>query len=289
MFQPHFPNATATAIIEGLAIAGYDNKESQWNVTFLRNCGHYPRLTIRKVDRQSGEVINVIKTYEIQEDDSISIMASGSQITDWRFEGPGEFDKKTANPQDLRWMMNIKQLSQAKVERMNPPKVSTNSLTISDGCFYTSVLTKGTYRMQWVNSQNTVTFNEELGITGRTFGSDFVADSVTITINGNDSFSEEFNFEEDARYEMIFDNTCVGEEQPSLDGETDFRFYYNVFNPNDGRVEIFPNNPAGSMTENTSDIARSTTEASADSLYSEQDPKEPACQSIVEDPYGSIP
>ncbi len=111
MFQPHFPDTTATTIIEGLAVARYNKAESDWVTTLLRNCGHYPKLTIRKVERKNGAVIEIIKTYEIQEGDSISITVSGSSGNDWKFEAPGNFDKNTADPQDLRWMMNIKELS----------------------------------------------------------------------------------------------------------------------------------------------------------------------------------
>lgn len=299
MFQPHFENTTATAIIEGLAVAGYDKEQSRWETTFLRNCGHYPRLTLRKVERKSGAVIKEIRKYQIQEGDSISITAAGSSETEWKFETPGEFDKKTADPQDFRWMLNIKQLSQTDVKRMNPPEIPTNLLTISNGCFYTSVLTKETYRMRWVDSQGTPSVYEELGITGKTFGADFVAKSVTIEVKGNDGFSETFDYEDDARYEMIFDNTCVGEEQPTPDGETDFYFYYRLFNPDNGRVEIFPDTAAGGGAASESLNADSGggdigleggggEDSSAES-DPEQDPKTPACQAISELPYGQIP
>lgn len=271
MFQPHLPDTvTATAIIEGLAVAQFNKADSDWITTLLRNCDHYPKLTIRKVQRNTGEVINILKTYEIQEGDSISITVSNSSGNEWKFETAGAFDKNTADPQDLRWMLNIKELSQTEAARMNPPQVPTNSLTTTGGVFYTSVRTKETYRMRWADSQGMPSVFEELGITGKTFGVDFAADSVIIEVKGNSGFSETFNFGSDARYEMIFDNTCAGEEQPSPDGETDFRFYYELFNGDNGKVEIFPNEPAAG-------------EQSLD-FDPDQDPKEPGCQSILELP-----
>lgn len=282
MFQPHFKNAAATAIIEGLAVAGYNKEKSRWETTFLRDCGHYPRLTLRKVKRESGEVIEVIKTYEIQEGDDISITADGSSGTDWRFETPGEFNKNTANPRDLRWMMNIKQLSRSKIDRMKPPEIPTNFLTITDGCFYTSVLTKETYRMRWVDEQQMPSVFEQLGITGKTFGADFVAKSVTIDVSGINGFTETFNYEDEARYEMIFDNTCAHQEKPAPDGETDFRFYYKLFNPGNGRVEIFPNMPdIGGGKGESANLMDGGEGGDPDP---DQDPKTPACQSIIEDP-----
>ena len=94
MFQPHFADATATAIIEGLAIAKYNEAESKWETTFLRNCGHYPRLIIRKVERTSGKVIEIIKTYEIAAGDSISISVTNPKPgTGWQFVTGADFDR----------------------------------------------------------------------------------------------------------------------------------------------------------------------------------------------------
>jgi hypothetical protein len=281
MFKPHLEDVTATAVIEGLAVAKYDRAKSLWNVVFLRNCGHYPRLTIREVDRQSGRVIAAIrKPHEIKKDNSISItVASPAGNIPWKFVTDGAFDRKKPdhNAQDFRWMLDMQELSGREVSRTGD--VPTNSLSIANGCFYTSVRTKKPYRKRWIYPDGRHTPIETIGLTGRTFGSDSKGDSVTIEVTGEDGFRETLEHRKDSRYEIIFDNTCVDERQPSPD-ETDFHFYYLLFNDDEGRVEIL-----------TPEISKDTGGGGSLSLEGgdgngdtdpepEPEPKYPACHSI---------
>jgi hypothetical protein len=137
MFQPHFEDATATAIIEGLAIAKYNETESKWETTFLRNCGHIHKVNIRRVESTSGKVIEIIKTYEIAAGDSISISVTNPKAGSGRqFITGADFDRNDAghNAQDLRWMLNIDKLMGKKVKRKTG-EIETNTLTTTDGCF----------------------------------------------------------------------------------------------------------------------------------------------------------
>jgi hypothetical protein len=237
MFRPHFQNATATAIIQGLAIAKYNQSESKWETTFLRNCGHYPRLIIREVDRRNGTVISTIRNYEIAKDDSISITVTDSAVgTEWKFVTPGNFDRRNAHPQDLRWMLDIELLHKKKVKR-KLGGIDTNSLSISNGFFYTSVLTKEAYKKRWINAQGTPTVFERIGITGRTFGADFRGSSVMVQVSGANGLSELVRHQTDSRFEIIFDNTCVDEQQPAQN-ETDFHNYYKLIDSSEGRADI---------------------------------------------------
>lgn len=239
MFKPHFQDATATAIIQGLAVSKYNHGASIWDVVFLRNCGHYPKLIIREVDRRSGRVISEIKRLEIAESDSISItVSSPAGNIPWHYQTGGSFDRNpNHDAQDFRWMLDIQQLHGGKVDRTG--SIATNSLSITNGCFYTSVRTKLPYRKRWINPDGTGTPVQTIGLTGRTFGSDFKGASVTVSVTGENDYSKTLDHRDNSRYEIIFDNTCVDEIQPSPD-ETDFHFYYRLFNDRNGRVEILP-------------------------------------------------
>lgn len=281
MFQPHFTDeVVATAIIEGLAVAKYNQGEAKWETTILRNCGHYPKLIIRKVDRRSGRVDSIIKEYIIAAGDSISITVKNpTPGIDWKYvEGDFNRQNPAQRPQDLRWMLDIDELYDQNPGRLNPPKVETNLLTTSNGCFYTSVRTKRPYRMRFIKTPPPTPMPDPrpIGITGKTFGVDFLGDTVTVEVSGVNGFSKTFDKSDPSfRYELIFDNTCVGEYQPPQ-GETDFRFYYKIFDDSNGRVEVFPPESSGTMSMDGGTGADSPAEDT------DQDPKEPACQSLLE-------
>jgi hypothetical protein len=265
MFKPHFQDATATAIIEGLAVSKYNHGASKWNVVFLRNCGHYPRLIIREVERRSGRVVSEIKRLEIAERDSISItVSSPAGNIPWIYQTDGPFNRNPSHDaQDFRWMLDIQQLHGREVPRTG--SIPTNSLSISNGCFYTSVRTKRPYRKRWINPDGTETPIQEIGLTGRTFGADFKAASVTVRVTGENDYNGTFDHRDNSKYEIIFDNTCVDERQPSPN-ETDFHFYYKLFSDRNGRVEILP-------PEEPDVVAYQDPEP-------EPEPKHPACHAI---------
>jgi hypothetical protein len=299
MFRPLKEQSTATAIIQGLAVAKYREDETLWKVTFLRNCGHYPKLTIREVNRQTGAVISTVREYEIKEGDSISISISGPRRVsgDWKYTTAGDFDRKNTghDPQDLRWMLDIEKLHGKKTRRKTGG-IETNDLSIAGAQFYTSVRTRDSYRIKKIGSRAV----EKLGLTGRTFGADFEADRVTIEIRGGAGFTEALAHKTNSRYEMIFDNTCAGEAQPALP-ETDFHFYYRLIDDSEGKVEILPpDQTATRATESgLSTLAvdaelssLGTTDESApgdtggplpdEDLDPETEPKRPACQAILQ-------
>jgi hypothetical protein len=204
MFKPHFQDATATAIIEGLAVSKYNHGASKWNVVFLRNCGHYPRLIIREVERRSGRVVSEIKRLEIAERDSISItVSSPAGNIPWIYQTDGPFNRNPSHDaQDFRWMLDIQQLHGREVPRTG--SIPTNSLSISNGCFYTSVRTKSPYRKRWINPDGTETPIQEIGLTGRTFGADFKAASVTVRVTGENDYNGTFDHRDNSKYEIIF-------------------------------------------------------------------------------------
>lgn len=280
MFKPLFQDAAATAIIEGLAVARYSREESKWNVVFLRNCGHYPKLTIREVDRQSGKVIAVIKTYEIAEDDSISITVSDPDTSiGWKYETGGAFHRNPGHDaRDLRWMLDMEKLSGGKVPRTGT--IETNSLFISNGCFYTSIRTKRAYRKRWIDSSGKPSPVETIGLTGRTFGSDFKGSAVRIEVAGSSGFSETLNNEIDSRFEIIFDNTCVDERQPQPH-ETDFHFYYKLFDSSQGKVEILPPEEPDVIAFGEAETSDSEGDGDTDP-EPESEQKRPACQAITD-------
>lgn len=303
MFQPHNKQATATAIIEGLAIAKYNENQFQWEVTFLRNCGHYPKLTIREVDRQSAAVISKIKEYEIKEGDSISVtVAEPRGSADWKYITAESFDRNNPahDPQDLRWMLDIEKLHGKKTKRKTG-EIETNSLSISNGRFYTAVRTRESYRIKKIGSNKV----ETLGLTGRTFGADFEGAAVTVKVRGSESFSETVTHKSGSRFEMIFDNTCIGEDQPT-DAATDFHFYYRLIDDRDGKVEIFPPEETATRAISVESELLSIGIASEGSSPEpgedvpvgepppppkdpEQEPKIPACQAIAEGVMPKLP
>jgi hypothetical protein len=306
MFRPHFQNPTATAIIEGLAIARYNQSESKWETTFLRNCGHYPRLTIREVNRKTGAVISTIRIYEIAKNDRISItVLDPAEINNWKFETPGDFDRITAHPQDLRWMLDIDLLHKKKVKRKKGG-IGTNALSIFNGCFYTSVLTKEAYKKRWIDAQGTPSVFERIGSTGKTFGADFRGRIVSVEGGGSNPFNEQLTHRADSRFEIIFDNTCVGEHQPAQH-ETDFHNYYKLIDDSEGKadIQLADNSTAAANTETGEVLSGEIIEDSAlsgdkdtpgspidqpppteDPLEDpDENPKIPACHSILEGLY----
>ena len=237
MIRPLNKDATATAIIKGLAIARYGHDQSKWEVTFLRNCGHYPNLRIRQLNRETGELVATLKKYEIQPGDNISLaVTSPKGNTPRRYVTRGAFDRNNNghDKRDLRWMLDIDQLHGKKTRRRNSP-IETNSLSVSDGCFYTAVRTRKSYRVKKIGSPEI----KPLGLAGRTFGVDFEGGAVTVEVQGNNGFKETLPHTDNLRYEIIFDNTCLGETEPAH-GETDFQFYYKFIDDSEGRVDILP-------------------------------------------------
>jgi hypothetical protein len=124
---------------------------------------------------------------------------------------------------------------------------------------------------------------EPFGLTGKTLGADFRGDSVTIEVKGAAGFPQTVEYNPDERFEFIFDNTCVGEYEPPA-GETDFRFYYKLIDDSEGRVEIYP--PEGSTASSDPAPLDPEPEPELDPIDPDQDPKTPACHSIMEE--GSI-
>jgi hypothetical protein len=273
MIRPLKKEATATVVIKGLAIAKYNHEQSKWEVTFLRDCGHYPNIRIRQLNRESGRLVASLRSYEIQEGDSISITVTAPHGDNpRRYVNGGIFrrDNASHDEQDLRWMMDIDQLHGKKTKRKANP-IATNLLSISNGCFYTASRTKKTYRIKKIGSNAPQPF----GLTGRSFGVDFQAAALTIQVQGNDGFTQTLEEKPDRRYEIIFDNTCFDGGQPSP-GTTDFQHYYKLIDDNDGKVDILsPEEP---------DVV-----AFQEDLPEEEDPepegdpsKTPACHSITE-------
>ena len=239
MIRPHYPNATATALIKGLAIARFNENQSRWEVRFLRNCGHYPQLRIKQLSRRDGRVLSTVRTYEIASGDSLSVTVEDARPeTKPRYRTGEEFNRNNTahDAHDLRWMLDIDQLHGKKTRERDDP-VETNFLSISDGCFYTAVRTRRNYRKRWVDASGRRSALEPIGISGRTFGVDFEGKSVTIEVSGKSGFSETLEHKEDSRYEIVFDNTCFGEKRPEA-GETDFHDYYKLIDDSEGRVEI---------------------------------------------------
>lgn len=291
MFKPHIQDVTATAIIKGLAVTKYNHASSRWEVVFLRNCGHHPKLTIREVDRKNGKILSTIKTHKIESDDSLSItVSSPAGNIPWKYVTDGPFQRNPSHDaQDFRWMLDIQALHNGK-EVARTGDLETNFLSITDGCFYTSVRTKKKYKKKWVTSKGTPEI-QKLGLIGCMFGSDFKGDTVSVEVEGNSDFPVTLRHNGNSRYEIIFDNTCVDENQP-LQHETDFQFYYRLFDGSNGRAEILPDDEATDTSLVESEI--SSLEDSTFSLESDGDPivgggdppdlepepKEPPCQSI---------
>lgn len=273
MIRPLNKDATATVVIKGLAIAKYNHNQSKWEVTFLRNCGHYPNLRIRELDRVSGRLVSRLKTYEIQQGDTISITVSSPRgDARRRYVTGGAFDRNNSghDEQDLRWMLDIDLLHGKKTRRKADP-VETNSLSISNGCFYTAVRTRQPYRVKKIGSSEP----QPLGLAGRTFGVDFDAAEVTVEVQGNNGFRENLSHKGDLRYEIIFDNTCLDERQPSP-AKTDFEFYYRLIDDSEGRVDILP-------PEEPDVIAFQEEPPPGDDPEPTEDPpKLPACFAITE-------
>jgi hypothetical protein len=283
MFRPHFQNATATAIIMGLAIAKYNQSESRWETTFLRNCGHYPRLTIREVNRSNGDVISIIRSYQIAKGDSISVkVIEPAGSSDWKFETPGPFDRGTAHPQDLRWMLDIDLLHKKKVKR-KPGGIGTNSLSIFNGYFYTSVLTKEAYKKRWIDAGGTPSVFERIGITGKTFGADFRGAALSIEVIGTNGFSEQLPHRSASRFEIIFDNTCVDEQQPAQH-ETDFHNYYKLIDSSEGRVDIQPADTLTKALVSDAEEPLSRDVLDDSGLSGDKDPIEPIGEPPGEEP-----
>lgn len=272
MIRPLKKEATATVVIKGLAIAKYNHEQSKWEVTFLRDCGHYPNIRIRELNRESGRLVNSLKKYEIQEGDTISITVTtprGDNPRRYVTGGTFRRDDPSHDEQDLRWMLDIDQLHGKKTRRKANP-IATNLLSISNGCFYTASRTRKSYRIKRIGSD----VPQPLGFAGRTFGVDFEGNALTIQVKGKTGFSETLEEQADKRYEIIFDNTCYEERKPEP-GETDFQYYYKLIDDNEGKVDILP-------PEEPDVIAFQEDPPEQDPEPEGDPPKIPACYSITE-------